>query len=644
MDQANATAPTESMVNGRVFPGHEEKGASSSSGPGGTSTNRARSVADMLMRRIRATPSQNAFQYPDESSETGWSMYTWKEVGERVRGLAAALREFGLQSEQRVALLCATRVEWLLADFGVMCAGGATTTIYPNCTADECEFIIIDSGARVAFAESDEHVARLAEKRNQLSTLELVVTIDGQPGHDGWVITFDEFIKRGQKFLEKQPEIFDGWVSSIEPSHLATLIYTSGTTGRPKGVELLHSCWIFEGQSMASLGLADINDHQYLWLPLSHSFGKVLQAYQLEVGFVTTVDGRIPKLVDNLAVVRPTIMAAAPRIFEKVYNRVVTGATDSWLKSKIFSWAVKVGRQVSKKRQAKEPIGTSLALSYSLAQRLVFSKLQARFGGRIRYFVSGSAALSKDIAEFFDGAGLLVLEGYGLTETSAASFVNRPDQYKFGTVGHPLPGIEVKIDPSDNEILVKGSGVMRGYHNLPAATKSAFTEDGWFRTGDIGELDSEGRLKITDRKKDLIKTSGGKYVAPQKLEGMFKALCPYISQIVVHGNGRNFCSALVTLDEDSIAIWAEENNLSNKSISDLAKSEMVNTMMQEAFDDLNKQVARHETIKKFAVLPSDFSEMTGELTASLKVKRKVVETKYQEVLDGFYDGALEKIS
>ena len=392
---------------------------------------------------------------------------------------------------------------------------------------------------------------------------------------------------------------------------------------------------------MAEIEILGEDDLQYLWLPLSHSFGKVLEVGQFAVGFPTAVDGRIPKLVDNLAVVRPTFMAAAPRIFEKVYNKIVGGVQEAGgLKLKIFRWSLKVGRQVSQVRQQRKEPGGLLAFKAAIANKLVFSKLKERFGGRLRFFISGSAPLSKDIAEFFHAAGILILEGYGLTETSAATVVNRPATFKFGAVGEPLPGTEVKIAEEDGEILIKGPGVMRGYHNLPDKTKEVLTEDGWLHTGDIGEFDDEGVLKITDRKKDLIKTSGGKYVAPQALEGQLKALCPYLSQVIVHGDRRNYCTALITLDGESINGWAKDHGLADADYADIAKSDAANEMVQGYVDKLNATLARYETIKKFVILEKDLSLEDGDLTPSLKVKRKAVEKKYMNILDDLYEGAM----
>jgi long-chain acyl-CoA synthetase len=323
-----------------------------------------------------------------------------------------------------------------------------------------------------------------------------------------------------------------------------------------------------------------------------------------------------------------------------VYNRVVSQAKEAGgLKYRIFRWALARGREVSALRQrGSEPTGL-LAVQYKIAQRLVFSKLSARFGGRLRFFISGSAPLSREMAEFFHAAGFLILEGYGLTETSAASCVNRHESYRFGTVGLPVPGTQIRIAPEDGEICIKGPGLMRGYHKLPEQTAEMLTEDGWLRTGDIGVIE-DGFLRITDRKKDLIKTSGGKYVAPQYIEGQFKSLCPVVGQIVVHGDQRNYCTALITLDEESITTWAISHGLASMSYSDLTRHQAVRSLIQGYIDELNGKLASFESIKRFAILPRDLSVEEGELTPSLKVRRKIVERKYKDMLDALYEGSV----
>ena len=592
-------------------------------------------VPEVLLHRVQATPNNTAYSYPVGS---GWKTVSWKEFGEQVKQIAMGLKAFGLEPEQRVAILAGTRYEWIAADMGILCAAGATTTIYPSSLADDCAYIVSDSGSVMAFAENEEQVKKLLSVRSHMPGLKKVVVFDGKASGDGFVITLDELQAAGKAASQAD---YEAVTKQAKNDGIATLIYTSGTTGKPKGVILTHDCWVYEGEAIKEMKLIVEDDVQFLWLPLAHSFGKVLEVAQLAIGFHTAVDGRVDKIVDNLGQVKPTFVAAVPRIFEKVYNKVVDGAKKGGgLKYSIFKWAFEVGREVSKLRQqGQEPSGL-LAIKNNLATKLVFSKLQDRFGGRLRYFVSGSAPLSREMAEFFHAAGVLILEGYGLTESSAASFVNRPVGYAFGTVGPPLPGTQLKIEP-DGEILIKGRGIMRGYHNKPEET-AATLRDGWLLTGDIGEVDSAGRLKITDRKKDLIKTSGGKYVAPQNIEGQFKALCPYVSNVLVHGNNRNFCVMLVALDPEAITAWAKDNGVTG-GYDEIVKDPRTHALMKPFIQDLNKNLASYESIKNFAILPKDLTLDAGDLTPSLKLKRKAVETKYKELLDGFYAGNVAEV-
>jgi long-chain acyl-CoA synthetase len=581
-------------------------------------------------------PEREAFRFPVNES---WQSLTWTQAAERVSAMAAGLLALGIQPEQSCGIMSSTRVEWILADLAILCAGAATTTVYPSTTTAECAYILADAACKMVFAEDDTQVAKLLEKRAEMPELGHVVVFAGAT--DGaFTIGLDELERRGRAHLQAHPDALDRIAAAIHPEHLATLIYTSGTTGMPKGVRLTHDCWTYEGETLRDCRLVGPDELQYLWLPLAHAFGKVLIAAQLAIGFPSAVDGRIPKLLDNLAVVRPVWMAAAPRIFEKVYNRVVTQAKEGGgLKYRIFRWALARGREVSALRQRGQEPGGMLALQYRLAQRLVFSKLAARFGGRLRFFISGSAPLSREMAEFFHAAGFLILEGYGLTETSAATCVNRHDAYRFGTVGRAVPGTEIRIAPEDGEICVKGPGIMRGYHGLPEQTAEMLTEDGWVRTGDIGVLE-DGFLRITDRKKDLIKTSGGKYIAPQHIEGLFKSICPVVGQIVVHGDQRNYCTALISLDEESISTWAISHGLAGMSYGELTRHQVVRSLIQGYIDELNRRLASYESIKRFAILPRDLTVEEGDLTPSLKVRRKIVERKYKDTLDALYEGSV----
>ena len=602
-------------------------------------TRKTTSLAQLLATRVQQTPDREAYRYPVGEE---WRSMTWKQSFERIRAIAAGLLSLGLERECRVGILSNTRVEWLLCDLGINCAGGATTTVYPSSTPEECAYILADSETRYVFVEDAGQLAKIASHKAEMPKLEKAILIDGAPDAQDkdWAITLAELEAAGAAHLAKEPKAVDEAIAGIKSEHLATLIYTSGTTGKPKGVRLLHECWAYTADAIEAVRLWGPDDVQYLWLPMSHSFGKVLMAGHIASGSVTAVDGRIPKIVENLAVVKPTIMAAVPRIFEKVYNKILEGAKQGGLKQKIFEWAVATGKQGSQVRQRGKEPGGLLALKLRLADKLVFSKVKQRFGGRVKFFISGSAPLSREIAEFFHACDILILEGYGLTESSAASFVNRQSKYAFGSVGMPMPGTELKLAKEDGEILIKSPGVMQGYHNLPEATAEALTPDGWLRTGDIGEVDEGGFLRITDRKKDLIKTSGGKYIAPQHIEGKLKAGCPFISQVIVHGDKRNFVTALVTLDPENLTKWAQGHGHDGKPYGELVKLPEVKAMLTPFFDEVNKGLAKYETIKQFQILPEDLSVEHGELTPSLKVKRKVVEKKYAKLLDKMYEGAV----
>src|SRR3954453_9192202 len=558
--------------------------------------NRAPNVAAQFRDRVHKSPEGEAYRYPTTDGQP-WESITWKETGDRVERLAAGLLALGLEEEQRVGIASGTRVEWILADLAVMCAGGATTTVYPSTIAGDVAYILSDSECRIVFAEDDAQLAKLKEPRSELPHLDKVVLFDGTPDGD-WVISLDDLSALGEKRLAEDADAVTRAIDAIEPDQLATLIYTSGTTGRPKGVRLRHSSWTYEGAAIQAQQILSEDDVQFLWLPMAHSFGKVLLSTQLACGFATAVDGRVDRIIDNLAIVKPTFMGAAPRIFEKAHARIVTmQAAEGGAKEKIFNQAFKVGLKVDRLKREGKPVPLPLRLQHALFDRLVFSKIRDRFGGRVRFFISGAAALNRDIAEWFHAAGILILEGYGLTESSAGSFVNHPDDYKFGTVGPVVPGSRVRLGEGE-EIQIAGPGVMDGYHNLPDATAETLTEDGWLRTGDKGSLDSEGFLTITGRIKELFKTSGGKYIAPPAIEAKFKAVCPYASQFIVFGAERNYCTALVTLDPEALATWADENGLVGKSYAELVGSDDVQKMVSEYVDTLNAQLNRWETIKK----------------------------------------------
>ncbi len=596
-----------------------------------------RNVPELFLERVGKTPDLVAFQYP--AADGGWRSLTWEETEQRVRAVASGLRALGFAVGDVGAILASTRIEWVLADFGVLFAGGATTTIYPSSTSDECAFILADSGATVAFVENAEQVAKLVSRRAELPRLRHVVVFDGEGSSDGWVLPLAKLEERGREWDRAHPGQFEEAAQAIPGDALATVIYTSGTTGQPKGVELTHDCWVTQSAAIEQCGiLAEPGHAQLFWLPLAHSFGKMIGTAQLRIGFPTAVDGRVEKLVENLSVIRPTFVCAVPRIFEKVRNKALQSARDGGAaKTAIFRWAIEIGLEARRIERSGGRPGALLAAQRLLADRLVYAKVRALFGGRLRFFISGSAPLSRDVAEFFDAVGVVILEGYGLTESSAATHCNLPGRYRVGTVGPVLPGTEVRL-AGDGEVLMRGPWIMRGYRGLAEATAEALDAEGWLHTGDIGALSPDGYLSITDRKKDLIKTSGGKFVAPSEIEARLKALSPLVAHAVVHGDRRNYISALVTLEPEAARAWAERHALGALPPAELASNPALRARLQRDVDKLNAHLPRFATLKKFTVLPRDFSEAEGELTASMKVRRKVVELRYKRELDAMYEG------
>ncbi|WP_199440848.1 AMP-dependent synthetase/ligase [Umezawaea beigongshangensis] len=587
----------------------------------------APTIPDLLRRRIGATPDREAMRYRDGD---GWTSLSWARFGDLVRELSLGLIALGVAPRERVAILSGTRYEWIAADMAALDAGAAVTSVYPTTTADECAYVLRDSGSVVVFAENAEQVAKLRSVREHTPEVRHVVQVEGEPDPaDDTVLPLRRLAELGR---ERDPDEHERRVDAVRPDHLATLIYTSGTTGRPKGVELTHANWLYPARALRELAVLHEDDVHFLWLPLSHAMGKVLEIEMISTGMATAVDGAVERIAANMAELRPTIVAAAPRIFEKIHNTVVaTVRADGGVKLALFRWARRVGARTSRARQEGRRPSPALRVQHAVADRLVFAKLRARLGGRIRYFVSGSAPLPHEVAQFFDGAGIAILEGYGLTESSAASFITRPGEAALGTVGQPVPGTRVRI-AEDGEVLIRSAGVMRGYHGLPEETARTVV-DGWLHTGDIGELDERGRLRITDRKKELIKTSGGKYVAPTHVEGLVKAACPYVSNVLVHGDRRNFCVALVTLDPDISAAWARERGVPPGEVS--GHPEM-RALVREAVDGVNARLARHETVKDFAILAEEFTVESGDLTPSMKLRRRAVEQRHRALLDSFY--------
>ncbi|MGI8665863.1 MAG: AMP-dependent synthetase/ligase [Jatrophihabitans sp.] len=594
--------------------------------------NRAPHVARLFLDRVQATPDGEAFRFLRDGR---WDSLSWSQTGAAVEGLAAGLVALGVRAGQPVALASNTRLEWILAHLAVLLAGAATTTVYPTTSPDEVAYILADSGSVLVFAEDDGQLAILRARRAQLPDVQTVISFAGQSDGD-WVIGLDEVRELGAELLRQHPHAVMDRVAGIREQHLATLIYTSGTTGRPKGVRLRHSSLTYEAAAVATVGDLSATDLQLLWLPLSHVFGNILLMVALQVGFATVVDGRVEAIADNLLTARPTVMSAVPRVLDKVHARVHdTVRASGRPRAALFEWGIGVGGQVAGCRRRSVPVPFVLALRFALADRLVLSRVRDRFGGRLRFLISGSAPLNLEIAEWFEAVGIRVLEGYGLTETSAASCFNRLARGELGTVGPPIPGTEVRI-ADDGEVLLRGPGVMEGYHRMAAVTAETITDDGWLHTGDIGSLDECGYLRITDRKKDLFKTSGGKYVAPSAIESALRAICPYVSQVVVCGDGQSHVTALITLDAQAIGVWAAGPGTTGLDYRELVGSAASRALVQGYVDELNSRLNPWEAIRAFTILDRDLTIADSELTPSLKVRRALVIERFQATVEAMY--------
>ncbi len=600
---------------------------------GGHSAATFRSLADLWHHRVGSTPDGEAITYRVSG---GWSTLSWRQVDRRVRQIGNALLAFGLHPEDRCCILATTRLEWILSDLGILTAGGATTTIYPSSTPDECAFILGHSGSVLVFAEDDQQVAKLLAVRDRIPQVRKVIVFDGAPSEDGWVETLAAFEAAGEAFADAEPEAYERAYRAIRPDQLATLIYTSGTTARPKGVMLTHDAWVYEAEAMDLLRVMTPADRQLLFLPLAHVFAKVLQVCFIRLGMPTVIDGSSDTVFRSLATQRPTWMAGVPRMFEKAQEQLLAEVeAGGWIRRRTFAWALRVGREMSAVRQQRRRPSLRLRARHALAKRLVYDKVHDRFGGRLRFFISGGAPLNPEVALFFDALGVLILEGWGLTEGGGASCVNTPDDPIIGTVGRPMPGCQIRI-ADDGEILLKSRGVMKGYHDDPEATAAVFTEDGWLKTGDIGDQLPSGHVRITDRKKDLIITAGGKNVAPSHFQELLKARCPYVEDVVMIGDRRPYCVALVTLEQQAARRFAEAEGFDARTYDELAKLGALRALIHDHIDEVNATLPRFETVKAFAILPEPLSTEAGTLTPSLKVKRREVERRYAPIIERLY--------
>lgn len=566
-----------------------------------------------------------------------WVSVSSDEFRRAVEEVSMGLRSLGIQPGDRVAILSENRPEWAYADLGTLCAGAADVPIYPTLTAQQVAYALRDSGARVVFVSNATHAQKVAEERSQLPAVERVVCFDEKPV-DG-TTTMDALRAAGRAELETEPDAVRRRAEEVDPQDMATVIYTSGTTGDPKGVMLTHENLTFDVvASQKAIPILGVDDVALSFLPLCHSFERTAgYNFMLHSGATIAFAENVGRVSENMLEIRPTVMCSVPRLYEKMHARILERVeAGPPLRQRIFRWAVDVGRQSFGHFVARTTPGPWLKLKVALANRLVFSTIKERTGGRMRLFISGGAPLAREIGEFFGAAGLLVCEGYGLTETSPVITCNRPDWVKPGTVGRPLEGAEVKI-AEDGEILTRGPHVMKGYFGKPEATAEAIDSEGFFHTGDIGHLDPDGFLVITDRKKDLIVTSGGKNIAPQPIENRLKAH-PLIAEAVMIGDKRNYPTALVVPDFEALKTWAARNGVDAKGPEELSSREEVARHYLSVVAELLADLAQYEKIKKVSVLPGEFTQEAGELTPTLKVKRRVVSEKYKDVIEKMYGG------
>ncbi len=586
-------------------------------------------ISQLFLNTVKSYLKDDLILYKEEGQYVPIST---EEFTNRVKYFSLGLKELGLEAGDKLIILSENRPEWLITDLANLCLGGITVPIYPTLISEQIKYIVDNSDAKMVVCSDQEQWQKVEAVKSELTKVTHYITFLSDAPED--LLTFADVIERGKKVAQENPELFEETALKVKPDDLASIVYTSGTTGVPKGVMLTHSNFVSNITTCAPLLPFSDKDTALSWAPLSHVMERMVDFVFLYRGTTIAYVESMDTLIENLGEVRPHMMVLVPRVFERFYSGVMDNVQSSPpLKRKIFFWALKVGRKYAQKKLAKQSISGWLKFKRNLAHKLVFSKIYERVGGRIRFFVSGSAPLSKDIAEFFYAMGIVVLEGYGLTETSPVISLGTFEDTKLGAVGKPIPGVQVKID-EDGEILTMGPHVMKGYYKMEEETKEVM-EGGWFHTGDIGYLDEDGFLVITDRKKDLIVTAGGKNVAPQPIENLLKTN-PYISNVMVIGDRRKFISALIVPELEKLKEYAKSSGIDYESISDLTRKEEVLNFMLSEVERSTPNLASYEKVKKIALLDREFDIGKNEVTPTLKVKRNIVEKKYKDLIDAFY--------
>jgi len=592
-----------------------------------------RTLAEVFLRAAQVHRRPDALNYKRDGE---WRSLSWDEIIEGARDIALGLSSLGVRRGDRIALLSENCPEWTLTDAGCQFAGVIDVPVYSTQAPPQVRYILDDSGARVLFIQHRAAYDRTAAAIKDSPTLEHIIFFDAQGTNDvPGAQTLDELKARGRALHQEQPQLFDELTRAVRPEDLATIIYTSGTTGEPKGVMLLHSNCVsnlLDGSS--HLGFCE-TDIVLSVLPLSHVFERGAMYMYLHHGMKVFYAESIDKIGDNMREVRPTVMVCVPRLFEKIYGRIKErAAAEGQAKAAILSWAVEVGKEWARRTVARRRVPLLLALKHKLASRLVFAKWHAGMGGRMRLFLSGGAAMPEEIGYVFLGAGVPIVQGYGLTETSPVIAAGSLEENRVGTVGRPIRNVEVRL-AEDGEIETRGPNVMLGYYHKPEATAAVFTADGWFKTGDIGQFDGDGFLRITDRKKELFKTSGGKYVAPQPIEQRIKS-SRFVNQVVLIGNGRKFPAALIVPNWEQLRAYAQHKKLDAHTDTELCRHPRILDLMQRQVDAQCTELSKYERVKRIALIEQEMTIEGGELTPTLKIKRRIIDEKYRDVIDRLY--------
>ncbi len=596
-----------------------------------------------INQAFKKTVDRRRHQVAIEKKRNGrWESATWNEYYDRAREAGLALNSLGVNKGDRVAILSDNRLEWLYADMGGLGIGATVVPIYPTLTSKEVAFIVGNSGSKVLFVENGIQLEKALHTLKEYPGLKKIVVFEENDINEenDSVIGFSELCAIGRKKHEQKPDLFEKLASASTPEDLATIVYTSGTTGVPKGAMISHKniMAVLESLHQIKPRFADENDQTVPFLPLCHVFERITGHFygSIYIGITSSYAESFDTLVDDFGEKRPTMILAVPRVCEKVYQKTMLQVQEQpkW-KQQLFFWGQKVGARVSELREAKQPIPRLLELEYKFAYRTIFKKLQDRLGGRVKWMTSSGGPTAIEIVRFFNSAGITVISGYGMTECTAPATMQSLADFKIGTAGGPIPGMDIKI-ADDGEILIKGDAVIQGYWKMEEETKNSFTKDGYFETGDIGTFDKNGFLLITDRKKDLIITAGGKNIAPQKIENLFKS-DPLFSQFIVVGDKRKYLSAVYNVDPEQAEKIAQDQGIPYTDASEILSSPAFLSIVDEHIAKANKNLARFETIKKAKLVENEFSQDTGELTVTMKVKRKVVQEKYKDIIDTMYE-------